>query len=98
MNLRAGVLKRARILAALCGAGLLLPPLSMALKALQPHIGAVPFWLIDLGAHWQLLYLLGLTVSLITVCAASHDLRWLLGLVLCGLPWLTAAPALDHAA
>lgn len=97
-RIRAGVLKRARLLAALCVAGLLLPPFAVLFKDAVAYVGAVPFWLLDLGAHWQLLYVAGLAACLGVMLIASRNPRWAAGFALCGLPWMTAVPQADHAA
>jgi endonuclease/exonuclease/phosphatase (EEP) superfamily protein YafD len=97
MAFREGLMKRARIVAVLCATGMTLPLISPLLGSLEAHIGPVPHWLADLGAHWQLLYAFGLAVSLLAVGIASRNPRWAAGFLLCGIPWLTAAPRLDAA-
>lgn len=83
---RDAVLRRARVLVLLCGAGLLLPWLSRLLAEFE---GRLP-WLLDLGAHWQWLFAAGLVFG--AALAALRQPRWLLALPLVALPWLSAAP------
>lgn len=80
------VARRARVLALLCAAGLLLPWLARLLAEFE---GRLP-WLLDLGAHWQWLYAAGLLLC--GALAALRQPRWLLALPFAALPWLSAAP------
>lgn len=56
-------------------------------------------WWIDLAAHGQLYFAAGWTLLLILWClrGGRPRLRWVPLLVLAGLPWLSAAPALETA-
>jgi len=78
---------RARVLALLAIIGLLLPLLSHPLA----DAGGAASWLIDLGSHWQWLFLLLLVLS--SVLLAGLDRRWAIVVLAAPLPWLTAAPA-----
>jgi len=82
-----GLLKRTRVLALLCLAGLLLPLLSHLLATSDSTLA----WLIDLGGHWQWLYLCGLLGF--GALAAWADRRWACIMLALPLPWLAAAPA-----
>lgn len=77
---------RARVLALAAIAGLLLPLLSHPLA----DAGGAASWLIDLGSHWQWLFLLLLLVS--SAFLAVLDRRWAIVLLAAPLPWLTASP------
>lgn len=77
---------RARVLALAAIAGLLLPLLSHPLT----DAGGAASWLIDLGSHWQWLFLLLLVVS--SALLAVLDRRWAIVLLAAPLPWLTASP------
>lgn len=77
---------RARVLALAAIAGLLLPLLSHPLA----DAGGAASWLIDLGSHWQWLFLLLLVVS--SAFLAVLDRRWAIVLLATPLPWLTASP------
>lgn len=78
---------RARVLALLAIAGLLLPLLSHPLA----DTGGAASWLIDLGSHWQWLFLLLLVAS--SAFLAVLDRRWAIVLFAAPLPWLTASPS-----
>jgi endonuclease/exonuclease/phosphatase (EEP) superfamily protein YafD len=78
---------RARVLALLAIAGLLLPLLSHPLA----DAGGAASWLIDLGSHWQWLFLALLVLA--SLLLAVLDRRWSLVLLAAPLPWLTASPA-----
>ena len=69
--------------------GLLLP----LQRAWMPGGGSIG-WSLDLFAHWQPLY----AVAWLLACllGALRDKRWVLGLPLLALPWLTASPAAPH--
>lgn len=70
--------------------GLLLP----LQRAAWPGQGSFA-WAVDLFAHWQPLY----AVAWLLACllGSLRDKRWLIGLPLVALPWLTASPAAPHA-
>lgn len=84
---RGGVQRRAKALAALCLAGLLLPLVS-AFETSWPDTLA---WGLDLAVHWQWFFLVGLILAL-PVLAFGHR-RWVMVAALVPLPWLTAMPA-----
>ncbi|MBL8382960.1 MAG: endonuclease/exonuclease/phosphatase family protein [Burkholderiales bacterium] len=86
------VLRRARILALLCAAGLLLP---VACALLPAQSGGTLAWLIDLACHWQWLYAAGLVACTLVTALAFR--WWLLLLPLAALPWFSAAPRLAAA-
>jgi hypothetical protein len=65
------VLRRVRIVALLCVAGLLLPPLA---ALLPQNAGGSLVWLLDLACHWQWLFFAGLVVSSLA-CALAMP-RW----------------------
>ncbi len=69
--------------------GLLLP----LQRAWLPGQGSIG-WALDLFAHWQPLY----CVLWLFAClwGARRDGRWLLGLPLLALPWITASPRAPH--
>jgi endonuclease/exonuclease/phosphatase (EEP) superfamily protein YafD len=69
--------------------GLLLP----LQRAWMPGRGSIG-WALDLFAHWQPLY--GATWLIACLLGALRDRRWLLGLPLLALPWLTASPVAPH--
>ncbi|KRA51047.1 hypothetical protein ASD77_15565 [Pseudoxanthomonas sp. Root65] len=64
--------------------GLLLP----LQRAWMPGQGSVG-WALDLFAHWQPLY--GAVWLIVCLLGALRDRRWVLGLPLLALPWLTAS-------
>lgn len=77
---------RAKALMLLCAPGLLLPLCSHLLADNDGRLA----WLIDLGAHWQWLYLPGFVIA--TLIASVVGRRWwCCALVLAPLPWLTSA-------
>jgi len=76
---------RARVLALAAIAGLLSPLLSHPLT----DAGGAASWLIDLGSHWQWLFLLLLVAS--SAFLAVLDRRWAIVLLAAPLPWLTAS-------
>ncbi len=78
---------RARVLALAAIAGLLSPLLSHPLA----DAGGGASWLIDLGSHWQWLFLLLLVVS--SAFLAILDRRWAIVVLAAPLPWLTASPS-----
>jgi endonuclease/exonuclease/phosphatase (EEP) superfamily protein YafD len=87
------VLRRARWVSVAGALGVLLPaPLCLA----PPDSDHTLWWLLDLAAHWQWLYIAGLLVGV--AGAAWTARRWWLALPLAGLPWLTAAPVLPAGA
>lgn len=77
---------RARALALLAIAGLLSPLLSHPLA----DAGGAASWFIDLGSHWQWLFLALLVLS--SLLLAILDRRWVIVVLAASLPWLTAAP------
>jgi len=86
---------RARVLAVLSLLGLLLP-LASPLIAHTPGAWTETLaWLVDLGTHWQWLYLGGLL--LFGALAALGDRRWAIILLAAPLPWLTASPSAPKA-
>lgn len=78
---------RARVLALLAVVGLLSPLLSHPLA----DAGGAASWLIDLGSHWQWLFLLLLVFS--SILLAVLDRCWAIVMLAAPLPWLTASPA-----
>ncbi len=87
------ILRRLRIVALLCVAGLLPAPLA----ALLPQdAGGTLVWLLDLACHWQWLFAAGLVISALG-CAMAIP-RWALLVPLAALPWLSASPVLPAAA
>ena len=71
-------------LAVMCAAGLLLPLLTRVIGEASPTAA----WALDLAAHWQLVFVAGLSICLsLAVFAKPH---WGLLLFLIPLPWLTA--------
>lgn len=76
----------ARAAAVACASGLMLPLLVRVLGDVSPDLA----WALDLAAHWQLLFLAGLTVGASTAAYARS--RWSLLLFLLPLPWLSAWP------
>lgn len=76
----------ARALAAMCSAGLLLPILTRGLEEVSPSAA----WALDLAAHWQLLFLVGLPIG-VSIAAFAKPHSCLL-LLFFPLPWLTASP------
>ena len=87
------ILRRVRIVALLCAAGLLLP----VLAALLPQdAGGTLVWLFDLACPWQWLFFAGLVVSSLAYALAVP--RWALLLPLAALPWLSASPVLPAGA
>lgn len=83
---RPGVVTVAPALAVMCAAGLLLPLLTRLIGAVSPTAA----WALDLAAHWQLIFLAGLTISV--SLAVFVRPQWSLLLLLSPLPWLTAWP------
>ena len=83
---RLGLVTVAPMLAAMCAVGLLLPLLTRGLGDLSPTAA----WVLDLAAHWQLIYLAGLSIGV--SIAVFGKLQWSLLLFLLPLPWLTAWP------
>jgi len=77
---------RARVLAILAILGLLAPLLSHPLA----DAGGAVSWLVDLGSHWQWLFLLLLVVA--SAFLAVLDRRWAIVVVAAPLSWLTASP------
>lgn len=71
---------------------MLLPWISHVLSG---HDGYVA-WAVDLGAHWQWLYLAMLAVG--ALLGATVHRGWLASLALAPLPWWSAAPRMDGAA
>lgn len=69
--------------------GMLLP----LQRAWMPGNGSIG-WALDLFAHWQPLYALAWLLA--CLLGAVHDRRWLLGLPLLAVPWLTASPVAPH--
>ena len=90
---RGFVLRRMRLLAPLCAAGLLAPPLLALLPA--ESAGGIA-WILDLGAHWQWVFAPGLALA--AGVAMFADPRWALLLPALALPWLSASPSLPAAA
>ncbi|AKU11271.1 hypothetical protein AzCIB_1366 [Azoarcus sp. CIB] len=82
-----GLQRRAKALAALCVAGLLLPLAS----AFENHLPGALAWGLDLAVHWQWFFLAGLVLAL-PMLAFAHR-RWVMAAALVPLPWLTATPA-----
>lgn len=81
---RPRVVTVAPALAVMCAAGLLLPLLTRVIGEASPTAA----WALDLAAHWQLVFVAGLSICLsLTVFAKPH---WGLLLFLIPLPWLTA--------
>lgn len=80
--------RRARVIVVLCALGMILPWISRGLAGRDDRLA----WAVDLAAHWQWLYLVGLVVG--TLIAASLQRRWFFALLLMPLPWLSAAPRL----
>lgn len=78
---------RARVLALLAIAGLLSPLFSHSLA----DTGGAASWLVDLGAHWQWLFLALLVIS--SLLLAILDRRWAIVVLAAPLPWLSASPA-----
>lgn len=74
------------LLTGLCVLGLLLPWVSALGVSLPPTLA----WAIDLAAHWQWFYLIGLIVTLSVLAFA--DRRWALGVLLVPMPWLGGLP------
>lgn len=89
---RAALLCRMRLVAPLCGLGLVLPAL---LSQLPAEISGTTVWLLDLAAHWQWVFAPALVLS--AGLATLADRRWALLLTLLGLPWLTASALLPAA-
>lgn len=83
---RPGVVTVAPALAVMCSAGLLLPLLTRLIGEVSPTAA----WALDLAAHWQLIFLAGLTISV--SLAVFVRPQWSLLLLLSPLPWLTAWP------
>ncbi len=89
---RAALLRRMRLVAPLCGLGLLLPAL---LSQVPAEISGTTVWLLDLAAHWQWVFAPALAIS--AGLASFADRRWALLLPLLGLPWLNASALLPAA-
>lgn len=83
--------RRAKALAVLCAAGLLLPLVS----AFAPPLPDPIAWALDLAVHWQWFYLAGAVLALL-VLAFAHPC-WLILATLLPLPWLTAMPTAERA-
>lgn len=75
------------IIAALCILGLLSPWLLLLFSQYNRI-----FWVLDLIAHWQWLYALGLLIS--TLWLIKKDKRYGFLLALSAMPWLSSSPAL----
>jgi endonuclease/exonuclease/phosphatase (EEP) superfamily protein YafD len=88
---RAAVALCARFLVVAAVVGMLLP---LASHLLSGHDGKIA-WAVDLAAHWQWLYLVGLVVG--ALLGATIHRGWLFALLLAPLPWWSAAPRLDDA-
>jgi len=86
---------RARVLAVISLLGLLLPFASPLIPNAPGTWTETLTWLVDLGTHWQWLYLGGLL--LFGVLAALGDRRWAIILLAVPLPWLTASPTAPQA-
>lgn len=82
-----GLQVRAKVLAALSAAGLLLPLASRFTPSLPDGLA----WVLDLAVHWQWFYLAGLVLALVLLMFGRS--RWLMAAILLPLPWLTATPA-----
>ncbi len=90
---RGFVWRRMRLLAPLCAAGLLPPPLLALMPA--ESAGSIA-WLLDLAAHWQWVFAPGLALT--AGVATLVDRRWALLLPALALPWLSASPHLPSTA
>lgn len=90
-TLRNAVVRRLRIFAVLCCAGLLLPWLSRLLA--RTSFDQL-YWLVDLGAHWQALYSIGLAMTVLALVWLARDRRWLALLPALVIPWMSASPTL----
>ena len=92
-------LLRMALAGSLCG--LALPWLSAALaEGDTAGTRAAPgtaLWLIDLAAHWQWAFAALWASALLLWSLRARRARWLPLLALAGLPWLSAAPALESA-
>lgn len=89
-------MKRARVVSRLAlwlSAPALLGLLLPLQRAWMPGQGSIG-WALDLFAHWQPLY--GAAWLIACLLGALRDRRWLLGLPLLALPWLTASPVAPH--
>lgn len=87
------MLRRLRALIVICALGLLLPVVSEQLADSRSTLA----WLVDLGSHWQWLFVAGLGFSATLVVWV--DRRWAVCLLLVPIPWLTAsvqAPRLER--
>lgn len=69
----------------LCAVGMLLP----FSRALPGEAGGIIPWLLDLGRHWQWLFLLVFVVSLMVL--SLKEKRWLWAVLFIPLPWLSAS-------
>ncbi len=83
---RPRVVTVAPAMAVMCEAGLLLPLLTRVIGEVSPTVA----WALDLAAHWQLVFVAGLTISVSLAVLAKP--QWGLLLLLFPLPWLTAWP------
>ena len=89
-------MKRARVVSRLAlwlSAPALLGLLLPLQRAWMPGQGSIG-WALDLFSHWQPLY--GAAWLIACLLGAVRDRRWLLGLPLLALPWLTASPVAPH--
>ncbi|MDX2218551.1 MAG: endonuclease/exonuclease/phosphatase family protein [Burkholderiales bacterium] len=92
--LRQAVVRRLRIFAVLCCAGLLLPWLARGLA--RTELDSL-WWVTDLAAHWQALYASALAASVLALVWLNRNVRWLALLPVLALPWLSASPTLPTA-
>lgn len=70
----------------MCAVGLLLPLLTRVIGEVSPTVA----WALDLAAHWQLVFVTGLIISVsLAVFSKPH---WGLLQFLISLPWITAWP------
>lgn len=92
--LRRGLVRRLRIFAVLCCIGLILPWLSRLVS--RTGFDQL-YWLVDLGAHWQVLYSSGLVAAVLALVWLARDRRWLALLPALTLPWMTSSATLAAA-
>ncbi len=95
-------LRVARLLALGCVAVLALPLLFRVLPETGDSTGSTAvsalLWLLDLAAHWQWLFAIGLVVLCVTIGLAAHrDRRWWALVPLAAAPLWTASPVLPDA-
>lgn len=90
--------KRLALIAILCVLGLATPLAVLPLRGSTSDAAQSALWFIDLGTHWQLLYVALLACSVTAMAYLRRNAAWLALLVCCALPLATARDAAERAA